>query len=66
MLITKFTKRFEKDPIQITSTTRHPFETWFGYFPPSPLDVVYGKQGGLREDIIGEALKVEKFVDKIR
>jgi hypothetical protein len=30
------------------------------------LDVVYGQQGGVREDITGEALKVEKFVEKIR
>jgi hypothetical protein len=26
-----------------TSTSKSPFETCFGYFPPSPLDVVYGK-----------------------
>ena len=25
-----------------TSTGKSPFETCFGYFPPSPLDVVYG------------------------
>jgi hypothetical protein len=50
-----------------TSTGKSPFETCFGYFPPSPLDVVYGQQGGVREDIIiGEALKVKKFVEKIR
>jgi hypothetical protein len=42
------------------------FETCFGYFSPSPLDVVYGQQGGGREDIMGEALKVEKFVENIR
>jgi hypothetical protein len=30
------------------------------------LDVVYGQQGGVREDITGEALKVEKFVENIR
>jgi hypothetical protein len=27
---------------------------------------VYGNQGGVREDIIGEALKAKKFVEKIR
>jgi hypothetical protein len=30
------------------------------------LDVVYGQQGGVRDDVIGEALKAEKFVEKIR
>jgi hypothetical protein len=49
-----------------TSTSKSPFETFFGYFPPSPLDVVYGQQGGEREDITGEALRVEKFVGNIR
>jgi hypothetical protein len=49
-----------------TSTSKSPFETCFGCFPPSPLDVVYGHQGGVMEDLIGDALKVEKFVEKIR
>jgi hypothetical protein len=49
-----------------TSTGKSPFETCFGYFPPSPLDVVYGKQGGVREDLTGDALKEEKIVEKIR
>jgi hypothetical protein len=49
-----------------TSTGKSPFETCFGYFPPSPLDVVYGKQGGVREDLTGDALKAEKIVEKIR
>jgi hypothetical protein len=30
------------------------------------LDVIYGNQEGVREDIIGEALKVEKFIENIR
>jgi len=30
------------------------------------LDVVYGKQRGVREDAMGEELKLEKFVEKIR
>jgi hypothetical protein len=34
--------------------------------PPSPLDVVYGKKGRVREDITGDALKVELFFEKIR
>jgi hypothetical protein len=49
-----------------TSTSKSPFENFFGYFPHSPLDVVYGHQGGVREEIIGEVLKVEKFFEKIR
>jgi hypothetical protein len=49
-----------------TSTGKSHFETFFGYFSPSPLDVVYVQQGGVREDIIGEYLKVEKFIEKIR
>jgi hypothetical protein len=40
-----------------TSIGKSPFETFFGYFPPSLLDVVYGKQGEVREDLIGDALK---------
>jgi hypothetical protein len=36
------------------------FETFFRYFPPSPLDVVYVRQGGVREDLIGDVLKIEK------
>ena len=42
------------------------FESFFGYFTPSPLDVVYGKQGGVREDLTEDALRVEKIVYKIR
>ena len=34
--------------------------------PPSPLDVLYGKQGGVREELTGAALKLEKNVEKIR
>jgi hypothetical protein len=44
-----------------TSIGKSPFETCFGYLPPSPLNVVCGQQGGAREDIVGEVLKVEKF-----
>jgi hypothetical protein len=40
-----------------TSTSKSHFETCFGYFPPSPLDVAYGKQRGVREDLTGDALK---------
>jgi hypothetical protein len=32
-----------------TSTGKPPFETFFGYLTPLPLDVVYGQQGGGRE-----------------
>ena len=49
-----------------TSTGKSPFETFFGYFPPSSLDVVYGHQGGVREGITREALKAKKFVEKTR
>jgi hypothetical protein len=40
-----------------TSNGKSPFETCFGHFPPSPLDVVYGQQGGVRENIIRDSLK---------
>ena len=46
-----------------TSTSTSPFETCFGYFPPSPLDVVYGKQGEVREDLTGYALKTFTFLE---
>jgi hypothetical protein len=49
-----------------TSIGKSPFEYLFGYFPPSPLDIVYGQQGGEREDITREVLKEEKFVENIR
>ena len=49
-----------------TSICKSPFETCFGNFPPLPLDVVYGQQEGVREDIIGEELKAKKFVENIR
>jgi hypothetical protein len=46
-----------------TSTSKSPFGTCFGYFPPSPLDVVYGHQGGVREDLTGDSLKEEKIIE---
>jgi hypothetical protein len=49
-----------------TSTGKSPFETCFGYFSPSPLNVLYGQQGGVREDLTKDALKVEKIIEKIR
>jgi hypothetical protein len=49
-----------------TSTSKSHFETLFWYFLTSPLDFAYGKQGGMREDIIGEALRVNNFFEKIR
>jgi len=33
--------------------------------PPSPLDIAHGKQGGVREDFIWGASRVEKFVERI-
>ena len=49
-----------------TSIRKSPFETCFVYFPPSPLDVVYGKKWWVREHTIGEALRAEKFIVKTR
>jgi hypothetical protein len=43
-----------------SSSSKSPFETCFGYLPPLPLDVVYGKQGKVREDLTRDALRVEK------
>jgi hypothetical protein len=43
-----------------TSTGKLPFETCFGYFPPSPLDVVYGQHKTMRENLTGDELKEEK------
>jgi hypothetical protein len=43
----------------------YPFETYLGYLPPSPFDIVYGKQqDGAR--IHGDEQKARKFVDEIR
>jgi hypothetical protein len=49
-----------------TSTSKSPFKTCFGYFPPFLLDVFYGKQGGVMKDVMGKELKVDKFVENIR
>ena len=49
-----------------TSTGMSPFETCFVYFPPSPLDIVYGHKGGVREDLIGDAMRAKIIVEKIR
>jgi hypothetical protein len=49
-----------------TSIGKSPFETCFGYFPPSPLDVVYGQKGGVRGDLTRDALKEKKIVENIR
>ena len=45
---------------------KSPFEACFGYFPPSPLDIAYGQQGGVKEDLKGDALRDEKIIEKIR
>jgi hypothetical protein len=47
------------------STSKSPFEKKIGYFPPSPLDVVYGEQGGVRENLTRDALQSEKNVENI-
>jgi len=49
-----------------TSTGKSPFETFFGYFSPSALDYAYELQLGVMEDMTGESVKTEKFVEKIR
>jgi hypothetical protein len=51
-----YRKHSYKRPVH-TSTSKSPFETCFGYFPPSPLDVLYGKKGGVKEDLTGDTLK---------
>ena len=48
-----------------TFNGRYSFETFFGYLPPSHLNVVYGQQGRVREDTTSEALRAENFIDKI-
>lgn len=44
-----------------TSTGRSPFETFFGYLLPSPLDISYEKQGGVREVLTRDTLRAEKL-----
>jgi hypothetical protein len=48
-----------------TLTNKSPFENCLGYFPPFPLDVIYGQQGGAREDTTREALEDEGYINKI-
>ena len=47
-------------------TSKFPFETCFGYLPPSPLDIAYGQQRGVREDLTRDALREKLFVENIR
>jgi hypothetical protein len=47
------------------STNKSPFETCFGHLPPSPLDVVYGQQEGVMEDIMGDALKQKNLLKRL-
>ena len=49
-----------------TSISKSPLETFFGYFPPSPLDLIYGQHGREKEDTTREVLKDKRFNDKIR
>jgi hypothetical protein len=49
-----------------SSIGKSTFEICFSFLSPSPLDVVYGHQGGVMEDTMGEALKAKKFVENIR
>jgi len=41
------------------------FEFCFGCCSYSPLDIPYGQQG-VREDLIGDALREDKFIIEIR
>lgn len=45
---------------------KFPFETCFGYFPPMPIDVVYGQQGGEKEDTASKVLRDKKIINKMR
>ena len=48
------------------SINKSPFETYFGYLPPSPFDCVFGKQKEEEDSLEKEEKQVEKFVKKIR
>lgn len=48
-----------------TSPGKCPFETCFGCFSPSPLDIIYGKKVGVREDLTRDTLRAKKFIEKI-
>jgi hypothetical protein len=58
--------RHSYDRLVQNSTGKSPFETCFRYFPPSPLDVVYGQQGGVRDELAVDSLKEPIFFEKIR
>jgi hypothetical protein len=47
-----------------SSTNKSPFQTCFGYLPPSKFDIVYGKWKE-EEKLQGEEKKESTFVDKI-
>jgi hypothetical protein len=50
-----------------TSTGKSPFETCFGYFPPSPLDIAYGAtRRSEGRSYKGDALRDKNFIEKIR
>ena len=47
------------------STGNGPFEKCFRYLWPSPLDIAYGQQGGVKEYLIGDHLRAENFRENI-
>jgi len=62
----KYPKTWDENMISIqhsyngsihTYTGKSPFQTCFGYFPPSPLDDLYGQQGVTMEGVKRYALK---------
>jgi len=48
-----------------TSIGKSPSETCFGYFLPSPLNIAYRQQGGVKEDLTGDDLRAANFIEKI-
>jgi len=49
-----------------SSINKSPFETCFGYLPPSPFDCVFGQQKDEENSLEKEEQQATKFVDRIR
>jgi len=49
-----------------SSINKSPFETYFGYLPPSYFDCVFGYQRDEEDSLEKEEKQAEKFVEKIR
>lgn len=70
----KYLKNWNKNMVYIqhsynreihSSTSKSSFDTCFGYFSSTPLDIAYGHQGGVREDLKWYTFRVEICIEML-